>query len=653
MIYGASLGPYVKKALLDKGFQTNVNKIIENLPLDPEISNMDAIVLSPKDMNGILGRMLEAAIQKKHASVKVLFFYQKEKEAALIDGDVKKIKIVKVTIEAIGEGISEFFQLNLIGGDTRVFESSDNRIHNNSESLVDERDNSGDELISIPILALKIEEDIQAELAITVSPEEILIDKKPIEQRVMEMGQFADFAFFKQSLEKDEIFKDLMQESTQYSGLVNLLEVMDIRIAHIFKDTSLTAELKFEEIKQIGIDRSAYQGLLSHIVAEKVISIMVAIVKSAEATVDARIDNVRKALDTITTVKLVYEDQGKLQALIESRLSIQMDLMELSKEIIEVYKAMDESVNDLLGNLDEDLPSKNIYINEIMKPLKPLFSSHNVAAITSKLIGDLQKNRISLSIMEDKVKSLVNLVFKLCEEDATIIEYQQKLINLLQAQRVEDVVIVDSVIKNSLRIFVGASDTGRTATSVTWSGVLSRRQNTLLLDLTKDSKLGQYGLIPLSLDDFMKERIERPFLCLEGNLDNNLEKIDEVVAELKTRLNYYAHINVILDASQIDLLNQLAPSALSVHFITDCTPRGTRLLKRAVEAFTEENIAIKVILIDPPVEPIRLLSDLSIDPLIAKLIIIPRLQYIRVCSLTNAKPYESKEIVEIFEEAFR
>ena len=89
-------------------------------------------------------------------------------------------------------------------------------------------------------------------------------------------------------------------------------------------------------------------------------------------------------------------------------------------------------------------------------------------------------------------------MFKLCEEDATIIEYQQKLINLLRAQRVEDVVIVDNVIKNSLRIFVGPADTGVTATAVTWSGVVSRRQNTLLLDLTGNSKLRQYGLEPVT-----------------------------------------------------------------------------------------------------------------------------------------------------------
>ncbi|WP_229717255.1 hypothetical protein, partial [Paenibacillus aceti] len=124
-------------------------------------------------------------------------------------------------------------------------------------------------------------------------------------------------------------------------------------------------------------------------------------------------------------------------------------------------------------------------------------------------------------------------------------------------------VIVDSIVKNSLRIFVGPEDTGRTATALTWAGVISRRQNILLPDLTGESKLRQYGVEPMALDTFLEQRLEQQFVCVEGNLNQMLERVDEVVAELKTRLNYYAHIHVILDAGQSELLSHLAPSALS------------------------------------------------------------------------------------------
>jgi len=175
----------------------------------------------------------------------------------------------------------------------------------------------------------------------------------------------------------------------------------------------------------------------------------------------------------------------------------------------------------------------------------------------------------------------------------------------------------------------------------------------LLLDLTGQSKLSQYGVEPVQLEEFLEQRLERAFLCVVGSLDRPADQVHEIVVELKKRLNYYAHIHILLDASQTELIGQLAPSALSIHFITDCTPRGTELLRPAVEAFQEQNIAQKVILIDPPVDPIRLVNDLAIDPLLAKVIILPRLKYIRACSLNRMKPYESKEVEEVFEEAFR
>lgn len=644
MIYGASLGPFVKKALIDKGFQTNVSKIIETLSIDPAISNMDAVILGPKDMRGSAGQLLNTAVQKKHASIEILYFYQKDKEEDLIDGDVKKVRVDRVNLEGIHAAIEENVELHAIGRDSRIIESGDNRAYAREAAA---------SVIEYPFVeqpADSYEPEIEEE------QEELELPRpqtKTIEQRVMEMGQFADFDYFRKVLEKDTIMSELLTENTQYAGLVSILEALDSKIISVFKDTSITAESRFDQLKQIGVDRSAYKGLEGSVVADKLSAIMGAIVTSAESTVEARIHNIREALGSISTAQLVYQDRERIQSLVETRLNIQMDLMELSKDIIEVYQAMDRSVSDLTVSLDEKQPTGNEYINELMAPVKGLFIPQNMAAITNRLIDDLQKNRVALSIIEDKIKGLVSLVFKLCEEDATIIEYQQKLINILLAQRVEDVVIVDNLIKNSLRLFVGPVDTGRTATALTWSGVLSRRQNTLLLDLTGNSKLRQYGVESISLEQFLSDRMERQLLCVEGDLGDDLGRVDEVVSELKMRLNYYAHIHVLLDSTQTALLNRLARSALSVHFITDCTPRGTKLVEQAVAAFEGDNIAMKAILIDPPVDPFRVLADLSIDPLMAKIIIIPRIQHIRACSLNRTSPYDSREVVEIFEEAFR
>lgn len=669
MIYCSQLAPYVKKSLGNKAFQTNVSKIAETLPIDPAISNMDAIVIGPKDIGGLKGRVLLRAIAQKHPSVGIIFIYSKDKEAEALDGDVKKIKVKKITPEIVEEAIQEMIELKEVSKDNRVIVSSDTKIPSPEVVTPELSDAERNMLVTNHEVASTVTEETP-ELTLSVTEpepfrltEEVIledmrkkqevVETKSLENQIKELNEFGDWDFFKKSLEKDSVLRELMHENTQYAGVINMLEVIDKKIANVFKDTSLSAEERFDEIKKLGLEKSSYKGLDNNIVVDKVINIMDAIVHSAQATVDRKVNNIRKAMDTIAKKKMMYEDQSTLRALIDERLKIQTELMELAKNIIETYKTMDYSVGMLIESFENDLPSSNAYINEIMKPVKNIFLPQNVATLATRLMKDLQSNRVSMAALEGSVTEVITLLFKLCDTDNTIIEYQQKLIDLLQAQKVEDVVIIDSMIKNSLRVFVGTSDSGRTATTLTWAGMMSRRQNSVLIDLTGSSKLAQYGVNPVSLDDFLNERIERQFLCVEGNIDHDLERIDEILNELKTRLNYYPFITIVLSDKQKELLHKLSPSTLSVHFLTDCTPKSIGALNDIVASYDEDNVARKVILIEPPIDPISIINNMGVDPLLTKLIIIPRLSHIAACSLKGLQPHDNREVLEIFEEAFR
>ncbi|MDX8360780.1 hypothetical protein [Cytobacillus sp. IB215316] len=671
MIYASNvLGAYVKKALGDKAFQTNATKIAETLPIDPQTSNMNAVVIGPKDVSGIKGKVLKAAIEKKHESVGIIYIYQKDKDEGLIDGDVEKVKVKRITPAIIEESINKVIELKAVGKDHRIVDSRDRVRHKLEQEKFDqpttllydeqqlEVSKEDSELAQKEIanaekeVATSSSEQIPAA---TVENEELVsnqVKEGTIEQRIKNLGQFADWDLFKRSYQTDTVLNELMEENIQYAGLVKMLDTLDTKIINVFKDTALSADSKFEEIKSLGLERSAYKDLQNNIIAEKVLSIMTSIVQSVEATVDYKVNTIRKALDSMAIKKVMYEDQRKLRALIDERLQIQVELHELAKNVIEVFKVLDSTAGDFLESLDDGLPSESQYINEVLKTQKNIFTPKNVTEITARIMRDLQSNRITMSVLEEKISNLIDLVFQLCETDGSIIEYQQKLINLLQAQRIEDVVIVDSIIKNCLRIFVGPQNVGRTSTSLIWAGTLSRRQNTVLIDLTGSSKYSQYGVTPISLDAFLSERIEQQFLVVEGNIDD-LDHANELISELRTRLNYYPNINLVLDSHQTELLDQLSPSALSVHFITDCTPRGISQIKETIATFKRENIARKVILIDPPVDPMNILLDLEIDPLLIKLIVIPRLKYISASALKGTIPYNNAEVVEVFEQAFR
>jgi hypothetical protein len=676
MIFFAQLGIYGRKALKSQALQSNVSRIAELVVLDPKISHMDAVVLCPKDIGGILGRHLLEAIEKRNQNVGIIYLYQSEKDANLINGDIYKKLVRKYTPEAVTDAVSAVLEPTKITHKDTVVESQDrktppssfpkfplrrgNKEKEEAAAAVEEKE----EIVPVVEEAVKAEPVIEVskldvpELSESVDIEELTRppEKKytTLEERIRQCTDFPNYDLFKRALEKDVFVRELMNENTRYAGVVEMLNVLDKQIYSIFRDENKSSEKKFSEIQSIGLQRAAYAATKNDIVVEKVSNIIVAIVESVKQATDVRIESVRKSLDTVVSSQLSFKNRDRLAAIVEERLTIQTYLLEMLQDIINVYKTIDNTVNDIVLNMDSELPSSNDYVNTILKPvtMSGLFQPRNIQDLASKMMRDLQEHRIAMSLLEEKIRSVIDLVFKLCDADNTIIDYQQKWIELLKAQRVEDVVIVDTVIKKALRIFIGPSDVGRTATALTWCGILARRHNTLLIDLSGSSKFSDYGVEPLNLEDFLNERIQRDFLILKGEV-SDLERLREIIAELKSRLDYYAHINIILDVSQTEILNELAESALTVHFISDGTPRSIAQVRNCITGFTTENVARKIIVIDPPVDPLTMLSEMTADPLTTKLIPIPYIKFIRACALNKTKPYDNKEVIEVFEEAFR
>ena len=104
MIYVASLAAPVKKAYGELCMSTTMNKIIEQLALDPKVSGMDACVLGPKDVVGIFGTKLKAAMVNKHPDACIIYIYTKDKEGNLLDVPFKKL-IKKISPESVQEAV--------------------------------------------------------------------------------------------------------------------------------------------------------------------------------------------------------------------------------------------------------------------------------------------------------------------------------------------------------------------------------------------------------------------------------------------------------------------------------------------------------------------------------------------------------------------
>lgn len=475
-----------------------------------------------------------------------------------------------------------------------------------------------------------------------------------IEETIANMQSFDDWELFKTMMDRNTIVKRLIEENSEYVGISNMLEVLNKRIETVWRNPTMSAEQKFEKIKDIGLERAVMKASANSIEIEKIINIISAIALSAKAVVDEKMSAVDTAMYKITTDKAMLMDTSELDAMIEKRAQIQTELLNMSHGIVELYQSMDSLVRNTYLDLDKGLPSDSPYINEMTKPIgTAMFTPQNTKDIVNKLMKALQDKRVLMSQLEDSVNTVIDIMFALHAQDEEVIRYQSERIHMLEANRVEDVIIVQTVIKNCMRLYVGADNTGRTATALTWSGALCRRNNVLLIDITGRSKFADYGVKAIKLSEFMLNRIEQQFCCVESDHILAPDELQSMVDEVKTRLNYYAYVNVILAPEDVNGLDQLSVDAKTVSYITDCSSSSIKQMAKVVTQHTYENIARQLITIDAPVSPLTIADQIGIDMQITRMIMLPAISHIRSCAIKHDHPWDFNEVVKLFEEAFR
>jgi len=433
---------------------------------------------------------------------------------------------------------------------------------------------------------------------------------------------------------------------------MQMLDTLDREIISIFRSETESAETKFSEIRNVAYKRIGYKEVINNILIEKVNKVILAVIASAENSTEQKLVRLRESLDKVEKSGVLYRDRSQLDKIIRERLELQMELTEAIEKVMALFNLIENTGKEIIESLDEGIPSDNDYVNAMLSHSGTQFKTENSAELTNKILDSIAGGRVRLSSVENQLQRVVHLVFTLCDKDNTLIEYQQNLINLLSSQRVEDVVIVDTILKSCLRVFIGPDNIGTRTTAITWAGLQARRNNSLLIDLSGKPKFKDYGIEPVKLVDFLNERIQKQFLCVEGTVQSR-DELRDALAELKTRLNYYPHVSVILSSEQMEYLDEIKMDTLTVHFVTDASARSLAIMKGVVSRFDATNIAKKLILIDPPIDPVALVNKVGVDPLSTRLIIIPRIPKIQALSLVNEAPFNDADISLIFEEAFR
>lgn len=647
MIFVANLAVVAKRALGDACFQTTIEKIIDTLPMDSKVSNMEAVILGARDATGTIGVRLNSALQKAHPSVCVIYLYQKDKDKDLVQCQYKKL-VKKITPEVITDVHAEFLGDHITKMKASDF-SSDNTVITSEPEPEELPDLPMDEIPKVEVPPL----DLPPLPVPTPAPEPT--PEPPIssmEESIKNITNFKDWNLFKKQLDKDMIAKKLLEENTEYQGLLQMLDVLDQQIATIWRDSALTQEEKFNRIREVGRQRAGLRGQSNSICVNKVISLIESVCMAAKRTVDEKVNSLSDALQQIKVSRNDISNVDKINKAIFERTEIHVELMNMKKAVIELYTSMDTLAKTSIQDLDDKLPSNNPLVNTLVKPIgDAAFIPDNTIVLTNKLMEGLQDGWIKMSQLEQSVDSIISLIYKLLDKDNDIIQYQQNLINLLIANRVEDLVLVDNLLKNVFRIYTGADGTGRSATAIIHSGILSRRHNVLLLDLTGRDKFAEYGIESVSLNEFLLSQIEKNFACVRSR-KLNAEEVQELITKLKTLVSYYAYINVIVAPEDIDVLNQLCAEAFVVHYVTDCTKTSLDRVKSLISNTEVVNIAKKLVMVAPPIDPLDIAVEVGADLTSTKIVPIPYMPEVRAACLKKEEPFLSDTVRIAFEEAF-
>ena len=672
MLYVCSLALKAKKASgIDQVYQAPLNKVISQLNLDPEISNMNAVLLGPGDLSGVnKSRFLTAVGKGVHPKVCIMYIYEKESEAKDVQlpymKGVRKIspdEISKFVVDTMDDFLSNTGQLDAdiealreaeVINPVEEVKEVKAEIPQDMTSFIQEPEPPKVEVIpEIVIPDTSLKQPVQKE----VPPPPAVQDAPRLSRGEMleNIRSAKDWAHLHEALQTDAITKQLIEENADYHGAVQMLEVMDNKIKTIWLDNSLSADRKFEKITEIGMEKSTLRAVSNSAMVTRVMDIIDSVVICAKRVVNEKVESVNGALAKITTDTEAVNDDSKLVAAMQERTDLQLELSNMLLDLRKLYSNMDTTASATIEGLNSDLPSNNPFINNMLTPTDTeVFTPTNTTQLAKQLLTCLQNNNITMSALEDKLESIIRLTFTLFNSDSKIQEHYKNLCDMLKAQRVEDVVVRDTVLKYVLNVYIGDDDTGRTATALTWSGIQSRRYNTLLIDISGKPHFDRYGETPISLSEFLVSRIEKQLCCVQSERRLDTEEVQQLISEIRTRLNYYGVINIIVHPEDRMTLSMLAKEALTFNYITDCRGRSIETIKQCMgESSAYGNLAQRLIVIDSPIHPLQIAEAVCADFTKIRLILLPNMTTIRACALKKDRPYEYSDIRAIFEEAFR
>lgn len=660
--------------------QMSTDKIIENLPLNPEQSKMEILLLIAKDVTGLGSGKLLKALGTMNDEVKLVYLYSKEKEAYIIPeaanifayqvndytpqtikGCVDKVlkkkvnfnkKVTEITAEEkeiLSEQVAEEYVPEPQPEATQVQEFVEEQIPEHKEEPIQEQPQA---VVDEPSVEPEPVEEIQPNIEQEPNYDQPRVPT--IEDRLNNLASFGNFDLLKQEMQKEVIIQEAMRDSSLLAGAMDTLAICEKKFFTILQDRTLTTDERLKALHETATLKTEKAAQVNNVLVERLSSIIKTAIRTAENAVNDKLETLNKTRELEDATEEYFRSSHELHRLQRNRLDIQLTIAETIQTMIKTYQVLSSEVTNTVIHFDDGLPSENETINELLTLYKDEFTTDKTLALAHKLQAAIQEGALKFSAIEKESKVLIESLANLCEVDDKVITYQDKLIQILSGKSVKDIVVRTHSIQNALQVFIGGAEAGVTTTAVLQSKLQSKVGRTLCIDFrpAEDKKFEQYGLDVMPLKEFLLSEYVRDLQFLSYDLGDDIEYLDEVINHLTLKLVDYRFINFIFSNEQLEAFHRIEDKTLAVHIIVNSNVKNIVIAKDLADSIKSNNIARILCMINPTIEPISMAQKIVADPLMWKIVQFPYLNEINRCSIEGHAPFDST-VLETYRVALR
>lgn len=604
----------------DKTVIIAIDKMLDQFALDPTMMNppRHAYIVTNEDISAKrLRDKFEQALLSKHPATKVIFINKSSKPIYPnglpgLDAILQKPKSQDIT-----QTISAVTATSVIAGavDSQVQPVVEIPEYTPEPAPV----MPAEPIIEQPVM--QEPEDLPPVEPVHYEPEpepEPVERKSGLVERIERAGSVGDASVIMREITATNIIKDLYETNSTYAGIEEKLKSLNDTIFNIMGDPHIKSlDEKLSKVHALLHDKAFFRAKGDTLIEQRLEEVVDAICTQTSALLQDRLGEIDAAIRKSMTDKDMEMNSARLAGLNEERANLIIELHTLEVEISDIYKATDSLIvttaTDIAAKSDD--ATGNEFINAKLKEKGELvLSESTIDAIRGAMELGAGKVPDAFKHMKLNVVNTLTLLRKVFDVDQEIIAAQQQVINYLKSNNIEDTVVAETLLKKSLRVYVGEEGTGRTIIPYLISRYKSRQNaNVLLLDLTGTAKYSQYGIQYTSIDTYLMDLEQREFMLAAGTVDNSIAAAQRIVTALLKAADYYRVINVVLSPEQSMLFQTIAQDVLSINFIVDTNVPRIERMRKEIENCTIPNVARRVIInrCDVPIRTI--ISKLGLD----------------------------------------